>query len=50
MKSWMEAVPEDKKERVTNEIANLINEERHEAEFLLTVKATLLMGRNAKQS
>jgi ubiquinone/menaquinone biosynthesis C-methylase UbiE len=48
MKGWMQAVPEEKQERVTQEIANLINEERHEAEFLLTVKATLLLGKKQR--
>ncbi|MCU1267686.1 MAG: hypothetical protein JWM21_4004 [Acidobacteria bacterium] len=50
MRGWMESIPAKKQERVTREIANLINAERHEAEFLLTVKATLLMGRKVNQS
>lgn len=32
---------------VTKEIARLINEERHEAEFALSFKATLILGRKA---
>ncbi|MDQ2854835.1 MAG: class I SAM-dependent methyltransferase [Acidobacteriota bacterium] len=48
MKGWMASIPENKQKRVTHEIANLINAERHEAEFLLTVKATLLMGHKPK--
>jgi ubiquinone/menaquinone biosynthesis C-methylase UbiE len=47
MKGWLQSIPEDAKQRVTREIARLINEERHHAEFLLTVKATLVVGRKA---
>jgi ubiquinone/menaquinone biosynthesis C-methylase UbiE len=47
MPGWLRAVPEEVKERVVQEIAHLIDEERHEAEFSLTVKATLVMGRKA---
>jgi len=45
MQGWLASVPLDKQGRVTHEIANLINAERQEAAFLLTVKATLVMGR-----
>ena len=34
-------------EPVIAEIARLINEERHEAEFALSVKATLVVGKKA---
>jgi len=47
MKDWLDSVPEAIRERVSNEIARLINEERHEAEFALSVKATLVVGRKA---
>jgi hypothetical protein len=30
---------------VAEEMANLINEERHDAEFPFTLKATLVMGK-----
>ncbi len=43
--NWLSSVPEDQKENVTREIGRLINEERHEAEFALSVKSTLVLGR-----
>lgn len=45
MKGWLQFVPEESRERVIQEVARLIDEERHNAEFSLTVKATLLVGR-----
>jgi len=45
MKGWLGSLAPDNQERVTQEIANLINEERHSAEFSLTVKATLITGK-----
>ena len=47
MKSWLQSIPEEAQQRVIREIARLINEERHHAEFSLTVKATLVLGRKA---
>lgn len=48
MSYWLESVPKSSKERVVREVERIINEERHEAEFALTVKATLLVGRKAR--
>lgn len=48
MSIWLETLPQDSHEQVVREIGRLINEERHEAEFALTVKATLVMGRKAR--
>ncbi len=45
MKGWLKSVPEDARRQVIHEVARLIDEERHKAEFSLTVKATLVMGR-----
>lgn len=45
MKDWLASVPESSRVVVAKEITRLINEERHEAEFALTVKATLVAGR-----
>jgi ubiquinone/menaquinone biosynthesis C-methylase UbiE len=45
MKEWLRSIPEESRERVVQEAARLIDEERHNAEFSLTVKATLVMGR-----
>ena len=47
MHEWLALVPDDKKAGLVDEISRLINEERHEAEFALSVKATLVVGRKA---
>ena len=47
MKDWLASVPEASRVAVAKEITRLINEERHEAEFALSVKATLVAGRKA---
>lgn len=47
MKDWLASVPESSRVLVVKEITRLINEERHAAEFALTVKATLVAGRKA---
>jgi len=44
---WLALVPDDKKATLFSEISRLINEERHEAEFALSVKATLIIGQKA---
>jgi len=45
MAGWLESLSDEDEERVSREIARIINEERHEGEFALTVKATLVVGR-----
>lgn len=45
MQDWLALVPVDKRAALFDEISRLINEERHEAEFALSVKATLVVGR-----
>ncbi|HJP92918.1 MAG TPA: methyltransferase domain-containing protein [Pyrinomonadaceae bacterium] len=47
MRDWLALVPEDRRARLFREISRLINEERHEAEFALSVKATLIVGQKA---
>lgn len=47
MHDWLALVPDDKRAELVNEISRLINEERHEAEFALSVKATLIVGQKA---
>jgi SAM-dependent methyltransferase len=47
MKGWLRSLSAEEQQRATDEIARLIDEERHKAEFSLTVKATLLVGRKA---
>jgi len=44
---WLESLGEADRGKVAAEIARIINEERHEAEFALTVKATLVSGKKA---
>jgi ubiquinone/menaquinone biosynthesis C-methylase UbiE len=45
---WLESLGEDEKDKVAREIARIINDEKHESEFALTVKATLVLGRKAQ--
>jgi ubiquinone/menaquinone biosynthesis C-methylase UbiE len=47
MQDWLALVPEDKRADLFSEISRLINEERHEAEFALSVKATVVVGQKA---
>jgi ubiquinone/menaquinone biosynthesis C-methylase UbiE len=46
---WLESLPEQKAQaRVATEIARIIDVERQEMDFTLTVKATLVVGKKAK--
>ena len=45
MHEWLALVPDDRKAELFSEISRLINEERHEAAFALSVKATLVIGK-----
>jgi len=47
MKNWLKQLPPQAHGEVVAEIGRLINEEKHEAEFALSVKATLVLGRKA---
>jgi ubiquinone/menaquinone biosynthesis C-methylase UbiE len=47
MHDWLALVPEHRRAGLFREISRLINEERHEAEFALSVKATLIVGQKA---
>ena len=47
MHDWLALVADDKRAALFSEISRLINEERHEAEFALSVKATLVVGQKA---
>src|SRR5690349_11712286 len=47
MHEWLALVPLDERDGLFDEISRLINEESHEAEFALSVKATLMVGRKA---
>ena len=48
MSIWLKTLPPEFHEQAMKEIERLINEERHEAEFALTVKATLVMGKKSR--
>jgi ubiquinone/menaquinone biosynthesis C-methylase UbiE len=46
--SWLESLPDaETQTRIIQEIAQIIDDERHDMDFILTVKATLLVGRKA---
>ena len=46
--NWLQSVPERASERVVEEISKIIDEERHRGEFVLTLKATLVVGKKAR--
>ncbi len=48
MRGWLRSLPDATQTQVAQEIARIIDEERHEAEFSLSVKATLLVGRKGE--
>jgi ubiquinone/menaquinone biosynthesis C-methylase UbiE len=48
LEGWLVVVPEEWRERVIAELARLIDEDKHGADFVLTVKATLIKGRKAR--
>jgi ubiquinone/menaquinone biosynthesis C-methylase UbiE len=50
MRHWLDFVPATHSERIAKEIQRTINEERHETEFTLSVKATLLLGRKGRSN
>jgi SAM-dependent methyltransferase len=45
---WLASLPETARERVMQELARIIDEERHSGEFALSVKATLVLGRKSR--
>ncbi len=46
--NWLHSVPEAARGRVVTELARVIDKERHESEFSLTLKATLVMGKKGR--
>jgi ubiquinone/menaquinone biosynthesis C-methylase UbiE len=48
MDRWLEFIPEESRECIRREIPGVVNEDRHEAEFTLSVKATLVTGRKGR--
>ena len=50
LKNWLESLPgEEARARVTQEIARIIDEERKDMVFALSVKATLVAGRKSEE-
>jgi hypothetical protein len=45
MPMWMRRLPQEATARVLEELARIIDEDRKDADFVLTVKATLVAGR-----
>ncbi|MDX6612423.1 MAG: hypothetical protein QOD75_1609 [Blastocatellia bacterium] len=45
MRRWLQSLPAKAQLRVAKEVGRIIDDERHEAEFSLSVKATLVTGR-----
>jgi ubiquinone/menaquinone biosynthesis C-methylase UbiE len=49
LRGWLDSLPEDAdRPRVTGEISRIIDAERQDMDFVLSVKATLMVGRKAK--
>ena len=48
MKRWIESLPESCRAQVVAEIPRLVDEDRQQAEFMFSVKATLVSGRKAQ--
>jgi len=46
--SWMEPIPFRAREKVSNELSRIIDEERHAGAFALTLKATPVVGRKSR--
>ena len=46
--TWLESIPAPAQEGVRAELARIIDEERHAVEFVLTLKATLVVGKKAR--
>src|SRR5207244_330810 len=44
MPGWFSSVPEAARARVVQELAHVIDEERHSGKFTLTMKATVVVG------
>jgi Methyltransferase domain len=46
--NWFQRVPEGDQDRVIEELTKIIDEERHDAAFTLTLKATLIVGKKIR--
>jgi ubiquinone/menaquinone biosynthesis C-methylase UbiE len=45
---WLQPIPESVHQNVRDELARIIDEERHAGEFALTLKATLVVGKKGR--
>ena len=45
--NWFQRVPPGDQDRVIEELTRIIDEERHDAAFTLTLKATLIVGKKS---
>ena len=48
MKRWLAIVPDDSRAQVAAEIPRVVDEDRQQADFMFSVKATLVSGRKAR--
>ncbi|MCM3869415.1 MAG: class I SAM-dependent methyltransferase [Pyrinomonadaceae bacterium] len=48
MNRWLEFIPEESQECIRQAIPGVVNDDRHEAEFILSVRATLVTGRKGR--
>jgi ubiquinone/menaquinone biosynthesis C-methylase UbiE len=48
LERWLESIPQDSRQCVRQAIPGAVNEDRHQAEFSLSVKATLVSGRKGR--
>lgn len=49
LREWLRKLPEAAQDKVSAEIARIIDEERHDMDFALSVKATLVVGRKKEE-
>lgn len=45
---WLEPLPDDERGRIIHEVERIINEERQDADWAFSIKATLVSGRKAE--
>ena len=48
--NWLQIVPEAAQERLVGELTRIIDEERHDSDFSLTLKATVVTGKKMLQN
>lgn len=48
LRRWLQSIPEESRECVRESISEAVNEDRHEAEFTFSVKATLVRGHKGR--